>query len=170
MRLLCWGYFSQCNLLTGIPVFDAWTQAMFAQGDWPYALATFELPDRAEICDLDNAGSLLAHDLRPSGVVARERGVTQAWAARIHRTKKWIGIAWWRATIRAGVAWGYGTANCCGSRETRRYSPWSTRSCKRRPHCCRATSRRGQVRSCARSRSPRSGTVPASRRRCFRRS
>ena len=75
--------------------FDAWTQAMFAQGDRPCALAAFELQDRAEICDLDDAGRLLAYDLRPSAVFARERGVTQAWAARIHATKKWIGIACW---------------------------------------------------------------------------
>jgi hypothetical protein len=75
--------------------FDTWTEAMFARRDRPYALATYELPDRAAICDLDNAARLLAYDLRPSGVVARERGVTQAWAARIHGTKKWIGIAWW---------------------------------------------------------------------------
>jgi len=75
--------------------FDVWTQAMFAYHDGPYALATYELPDRTEISGLDNAGRLLAYDLRPSGVVARERSVTQAWAARIHGSKKWIGIAWW---------------------------------------------------------------------------
>jgi hypothetical protein len=75
--------------------FDAWTQAMFAQRGQPYALATYELPDQAAICDLDNAGRLLAYDVRPSDVVARERRLTQAWAARIHQSKKWIGIAWW---------------------------------------------------------------------------
>jgi hypothetical protein len=75
--------------------FDAWTQAIFAQPDRPYALATYYLQGRAAICDLDNAGRLLAYDLRPSGVVARQRSLTQAWAARIHASKKWIGIAWW---------------------------------------------------------------------------
>jgi hypothetical protein len=75
--------------------FDTWTQEMFAQGDRPYALATYELPDRIAICDLDNPGRLLAYDLRPSNVVARDRSVTQAWAARIHRSNKWIGTAWW---------------------------------------------------------------------------
>jgi hypothetical protein len=75
--------------------FDVWTQPMLAQGGQPYALATYELPDRSAICDLDNAGRLLAYDLRPSDVVARERRLTQAWAARIHRSKQWIGIAWW---------------------------------------------------------------------------
>ena len=75
--------------------FDTWTQEMFVQGDRPYALASYELPDRAAICDLDSPGRLLAYDLRPSDVVSRERGVTQAWAARIHRSKKWIGVAWW---------------------------------------------------------------------------
>ncbi|MFY9738728.1 MAG: hypothetical protein WAK11_06700 [Candidatus Cybelea sp.] len=75
--------------------FDVWTKAMFVQGDRPYALATYELPDRAAICDLDSAGRLLAYDLRPSNVVAHERSVTQAWAPRIYASKKWIGIAWW---------------------------------------------------------------------------
>ncbi|MGA8796590.1 MAG: hypothetical protein WB526_05925 [Candidatus Cybelea sp.] len=75
--------------------FDTWTQEMFVQGDRPYALASYELPDRAAICGLDSPGRLLAYDLRPSDVVSRERGVTQAWAARIHRSKKWIGVAWW---------------------------------------------------------------------------
>lgn len=74
---------------------DTWTNAMFAQRNLPYALATYELPNQAEICDLDNAGRLLAYDLRPSDVVARERGITQAWAARIYRGGNWIGIAWW---------------------------------------------------------------------------
>ncbi len=75
--------------------FDAWTQTIFANRDRPYALATCELPDQAAICNLDDAGRLLAYDLRPSQVVARERTVTQAWAARIHQSKRWIGIAWW---------------------------------------------------------------------------
>lgn len=74
---------------------DTWTQAMFLQRDRPYALATYELPDRAAICDLDNAGRLLAYELQPSDVVARERSVTQAWAARIYKSERWIGIAWW---------------------------------------------------------------------------
>jgi len=74
---------------------DVWTQAMFTQRDRQYALATYELSDRAAVCDLDNAGRLLAYDLAPSEVVARDRRVTQAWAARIYRSKKWIGIAWW---------------------------------------------------------------------------
>jgi hypothetical protein len=74
---------------------DTWTSAMFAGGSGPAALASYELPDQAEICELDNAGPLLAYDLRPSDVVARERSVTQAWATRIYQSGKWIGIAWW---------------------------------------------------------------------------
>jgi hypothetical protein len=75
--------------------FDSWTQAMFVQGGRPFTLATYELPRQAAICDLDSAGRLLAYDLRPSEVVARDRKVTRAWAAQIHSSKKWIGIAWW---------------------------------------------------------------------------
>jgi hypothetical protein len=74
---------------------DTWTPAIFMQGDRPYALATYDLPDSAAICDLDNAGRLLAYDLQPSDVVARKRSVTQAWAARIYNSDRWIGIAWW---------------------------------------------------------------------------
>jgi RES domain len=74
---------------------DTWTDAIFAQPDRPYALATYELSDHATICDLDNAGRLLAYELRPSDVVARDRSITQTWAALIYRSKKWNGIAWW---------------------------------------------------------------------------
>jgi hypothetical protein len=74
---------------------DTWTPATLARPDLPYALVAYELPDRAAICDLDNAGRLLSYSLQPSDVVARERQVTQAWAARIFRSERWIGIAWW---------------------------------------------------------------------------
>ncbi|HEY6485823.1 MAG TPA: RES domain-containing protein [Candidatus Cybelea sp.] len=76
--------------------FDTWTEEMLAGPDRPYALATYELKDdRVAVCDLDNAARLLAYDLRPSEVVARDRTVTQAWAGRIYRSGKWAGISWW---------------------------------------------------------------------------
>ncbi|MFZ0030446.1 MAG: RES family NAD+ phosphorylase [Candidatus Cybelea sp.] len=74
---------------------DTWTSALFAGRDRPYALAAFYLDDRAAICDLDNAARLLAYGLAPSDVVARDRSKTQAWAARIYKTDRWVGIAWW---------------------------------------------------------------------------
>ena len=76
--------------------FDTWTEKMLALRDRSCALATYELPDdRADVCDLDNAARLLAYDLRPSEVGARDRNVTRAWAERIYRSGKWTGISWW---------------------------------------------------------------------------
>jgi RES domain len=73
-----------------------WAEGMLTVRDRPYALATYELPDdRDPVCDLDNAARLLAYDLRPSEVVARDRNVTQAWAEQIYRSGKWAGISWW---------------------------------------------------------------------------
>jgi RES domain-containing protein len=74
---------------------DTWTQTLFAGRGLPYAIARYELYDSAPVCNLDNAARLLALDLAPSDVVARDRTVTQSWAARIYACKKWIGIAWW---------------------------------------------------------------------------
>jgi hypothetical protein len=75
---------------------DTWTEEMLALRDRPYALATYELrDDRAAVCDLDNAARLLAYDLHPSEVVAGDRSVTQAWAARVYSSGKWAGISWW---------------------------------------------------------------------------
>jgi hypothetical protein len=74
---------------------DTWTSTMLDDERRRYAVAEFELSDDAAICNLDSAGRLLSYELAPSDVVALDRSVTQAWAARIYRTKKWIGIAWW---------------------------------------------------------------------------
>lgn len=74
---------------------DTWTPNTFTRENRPYALARYELPDETPVCDLDNAGRLLAYDLSPSDVVARDRDVTQRWAARIYGSKKWVGIGWW---------------------------------------------------------------------------
>lgn len=75
--------------------FDVWDASMLSRYRHHFALAEFELDDSANICELDNAGRLLSYNLAPSDVVARDRVVTQAWAARIYATKKWIGISWW---------------------------------------------------------------------------
>ena len=75
--------------------FDTWTRERFVHNGKPYALAGYEIADAGAICNLDNAGRLLALHLRPSEVVARNRRVTQAWAARIYEMNQWIGISWW---------------------------------------------------------------------------
>lgn len=45
--------------------------------------------------DLDDARALLERDLKPSAVVTRDRKVTQAWALRVFREKRWAGVRWW---------------------------------------------------------------------------
>jgi hypothetical protein len=58
------------------------------------ALATFDVA-RIETLDLDDARRLVERELRPSAVVARDRAVTQSWALRVYREKRWAGIRWW---------------------------------------------------------------------------
>lgn len=84
-----------------IPV---WSDEMFQT---PYlaggrlALSEFRLPDDLFVLDLDDARSLLDRGLRPTQVIARNRPVTQGWAARIFAeqnadgTRRWAGIRWW---------------------------------------------------------------------------
>jgi len=74
---------------------DTWTASMLVRDGRPYALAEFQLSDNTRICNLDNAARLLSYDLMPSDVVASDRSVTQAWAARIYGARKWSGISWW---------------------------------------------------------------------------
>lgn len=65
------------------------------------ALGEFQLLDDLPLLDLDDARSLLDRGLRPTQVIARNRPVTQAWAARIFAeqnadgSRKWAGIRWW---------------------------------------------------------------------------
>jgi hypothetical protein len=58
------------------------------------ALATFDAAG-VEALDLDDARRLVERKLRPSAVVARDRSLTQGWALRIYREKRWAGIRWW---------------------------------------------------------------------------
>lgn len=74
---------------------DVWTSEALVHHGRPYALAEFELDSGVQVCELDNAGRLLSYELAPSDVVASDRAVTRAWAARIYKTRKWVGISWW---------------------------------------------------------------------------
>lgn len=58
-------------------------------------LATFDLPDRLILLDLDDAGALARRSLRPSRVVTRDRTTTQDWALDAHDEGAWAGISWW---------------------------------------------------------------------------
>lgn len=81
-----------------------WSDEMFQTPYLPggrLALGEFQLPDDLPILDLDDAQALLDHGLRPTQVIARNRPVTQAWAARIFAernsagSRRWAGIRWW---------------------------------------------------------------------------
>lgn len=74
---------------------DVWSSTVLERNGRRYALAAYEFNDEERLCDLDDAARLLALRLKPSRVVARDRRVTQAWAARIYGMRKWSGIAWW---------------------------------------------------------------------------
>ena len=62
----------------------------------PLALATLELPERAQVIDLDDPAMLTAHDLRPSLVATRRREVTQPQALQLYRRHRFAaGLRWW---------------------------------------------------------------------------
>jgi hypothetical protein len=62
----------------------------------PLGLAAIELPESAELVDLDEPAVLAAHDLRPSLVATRERGVTQPQALALHEARPAAGgLRWW---------------------------------------------------------------------------
>jgi hypothetical protein len=62
----------------------------------PLALASIELPDRAQIIDLDDPSVLEQHELRPSLVATRIREVTQPQALALHRRHRFAaGLRWW---------------------------------------------------------------------------
>jgi hypothetical protein len=59
------------------------------------ALAHYELPGSAAVCDLDDAHRLVALALRPSQVVTRDRAATQAWALALFEQGLFAGVRWW---------------------------------------------------------------------------
>jgi hypothetical protein len=62
----------------------------------PLALAAIELPDAAEIIDLDDPEVLGRHELRPSVVATRHRDVTQPQALALYRGHRFAaGLRWW---------------------------------------------------------------------------
>jgi len=62
----------------------------------PLALAAIELPDQAQVIDLDEPEVLAAHDLRPSLVATRSREVTQPQALGLYRRHRFAaGVRWW---------------------------------------------------------------------------
>jgi hypothetical protein len=62
----------------------------------PLALAAVELPESAEILDLDDPEALVREELRPSRVATNDRSTTQAQAAELfQRHGGVLGLRWW---------------------------------------------------------------------------
>jgi hypothetical protein len=62
----------------------------------PLALADLELPDTAELIDLDNPRTLVREALRPSGVATRTQSTTQQQARTLYeRHPRAAGLRWW---------------------------------------------------------------------------
>jgi hypothetical protein len=70
--------------------------SMLERGGAPLALVAIDVPDDAELVDLDEPRVLRAERLRPSTVATRTRTVTQAYAAALHeRHPDAAGLRWW---------------------------------------------------------------------------
>ena len=60
------------------------------------AIAQLELPDDAELIDLDDPRMLRRERLRPSGVATGDRAATQAYAERLFdKRPDALGLRWW---------------------------------------------------------------------------
>lgn len=71
-------------------------EAMLSVGHVPLALAQLELPDEAELIDLDEPRVLQRERLRPSEVATRDRDATQAYAERLYDSRPGTaGLRWW---------------------------------------------------------------------------
>jgi hypothetical protein len=70
-------------------------EAMLLRRGLPLALAAMELPDDAELVDLDDPVVLRRRSLRPSRVATRERSLTQPQALAAYRETEAAGLRWW---------------------------------------------------------------------------
>ena len=72
------------------------TPALLRRRGLPLALAELELPDDAQLVDLDEPAVLRRERLRPSRVATRERGITQPQALALHEKHgEALGLRWW---------------------------------------------------------------------------
>jgi hypothetical protein len=72
------------------------TSALLRRRGLPLALAELELPDDAQLVDLDEPAVLRRERLRPSRVATRERGITQPQALALHEKHgEALGLRWW---------------------------------------------------------------------------
>jgi hypothetical protein len=68
---------------------------MLVRRGLPLALAAIDLPDDAELVDLDDPVVLRRRQLRPSVVATRERTITQPQALAVYRETTAAGLRWW---------------------------------------------------------------------------
>jgi hypothetical protein len=70
--------------------------ALLLRRGLPLALAELELPDEAQLLDLDDPAVLRRERLRPSRLATRERTITQPEALALHeKHAKAAGLRWW---------------------------------------------------------------------------
>jgi hypothetical protein len=70
-------------------------EQMLVRRALPLALAAIELPDDAELVDLDDPVVLRRRRLRPSLVATRDRSLTQPQALAVYRETEAAGLRWW---------------------------------------------------------------------------
>jgi hypothetical protein len=70
-------------------------EPMLVRRGLPLAVAAIELPDDAELVDLDDPVVLRRRRLRPSVVATRERAITQPQALAVYRDTDAVGLRWW---------------------------------------------------------------------------
>jgi hypothetical protein len=68
---------------------------MLVRRGLPLALAAIDLPDDAELIDLDDPVVLRRRRLRPSVVATRDRSITQPQALALYHETEAVGIRWW---------------------------------------------------------------------------
>ncbi len=70
-------------------------EPMLVRRGLPLAVAAIELPDDADLIDLDDPAVLRRRRLRPSVVATRDRSITQPQALAAYRETDAAGLGWW---------------------------------------------------------------------------
>jgi hypothetical protein len=70
-------------------------ESLLVRRGLPLAIAAIELPDGAELIDLDDPAVLRRRRLRPSRVATRDRTITQPQALEVYRETEAAGLRWW---------------------------------------------------------------------------
>lgn len=79
----------------------AFNASMLVRAGLPLAISELELPDEADVVDLDDPAALVAEGLRPSRVATRQRAVTQDLAAGLFRRHRDAAALLWWSTLEA---------------------------------------------------------------------